>query len=78
MATTTIYQEAQPQWPFMEKSLPTINLVSIPPAAPYPDTFEAIEGVTTTSPPIPIPASIGPFLRFSYAIYGFNHVIYYN
>ena len=75
MATTTINQQPQPQWPFMEKPLPTMNLVSAPPAVPYPDTFEAIEEVT---PPAPMPPSIGPFLRFSYAIYGFNHAIYYN
>lgn len=75
MAMKNVHRQAQPRWPFMEKPLPTINLTSSPPEAPYPDTFESIEATTA---PSPMPTSIGPFLRFSYAIYGFNHVIYYN
>lgn len=74
MVTKDIHQQAQPQWPFMPKPLPNDDLTSPPPLAPYPDTFEPTE-VSIASP---IPPSVGPFLRFSYAIYGFNHAIYYN
>ncbi len=75
MATNNRNSQPQPQWPFIEKPLPTIHLTSSPPEPPYPDTFESIESATTSAP---IPTSVGPFLRFSYAIYGFNHVVYYN
>ena len=74
MSTRDLYQQAQPQWPFTQKSLPNGNLTSPPPLAPYPDTFEAPEVIIAN----PMPPSVGPFLRFTYAIYGFNHAIYYN
>ena len=73
MATTKIYEQPQPQWPFAPKPLPIIEEQSDPPVAPYPDTFQSVAHSATQAAP-----SLEAFLCSKYVIYGSNQVIYYN
>ena len=73
MATTKIYEQPQPQWPFAPKALPIVEEQSDPPVAPYPDTYHSV--VDSGTQPAP---SLDAFLCSKYVIYGLNEVIYYN